>query len=145
MIWLTWRQFRTQAALAFGALASVAVILAVTRPNLVHLFNANVGARNAHGDCSTATTGLLSHYRLLQDLGTVLVAVPAVIGIFWGRAAVARELESGTHRLAWTQSVTRTPLDRREARSDRCSRYGRRRALQPHGDLVVAVRSTGST
>ena len=34
--------------------------------------------------------------------------MPAVIGIFWGAPLVARELETGTFRLAWTQSVTRT-------------------------------------
>ena len=33
---------------------------------------------------------------------------PAVIGIFWGAPLVARELEAGTHRLVWNQSVTRT-------------------------------------
>jgi ABC-type transport system involved in multi-copper enzyme maturation permease subunit len=33
--------------------------------------------------------------------------VPPLIGMFWGAPLVARELESGTHRLAWTQSVTR--------------------------------------
>jgi hypothetical protein len=30
------------------------------------------------------------------------------VGIFWGAPLVARELEAGTHRLVWTQSVTRT-------------------------------------
>ena len=33
---------------------------------------------------------------------------PAVIGAFWGAPLVARELEAGTHRLVWNQSVTRT-------------------------------------
>jgi hypothetical protein len=31
-----------------------------------------------------------------------------VIGVFWGAPLVARELETGTHRLVWNQSVTRT-------------------------------------
>jgi hypothetical protein len=30
-----------------------------------------------------------------------------LIGLFWGAPLIARELESGTHRLAWTQSVSR--------------------------------------
>jgi hypothetical protein len=34
--------------------------------------------------------------------------VPAIIGLFWGAPLVARELEAGTHRLVWNQSVTRT-------------------------------------
>ena len=32
---------------------------------------------------------------------------PALIGIFWGAPLIARELETGTYRLAWNQSVTR--------------------------------------
>ena len=32
---------------------------------------------------------------------------PAVLGIFWGGPLVARELETGTYRLVWNQSVTR--------------------------------------
>jgi hypothetical protein len=34
--------------------------------------------------------------------------VPSIIGAFWGAPLVARELEAGTHRLVWNQSVTRT-------------------------------------
>jgi hypothetical protein len=38
----------------------------------------------------------------------VMYLVPALIGIFWGAPLIARELETGTHRLAWNQSVSRT-------------------------------------
>ena len=34
--------------------------------------------------------------------------MPAIVGVFWGAPLVARELEAGTHRLVWTQTVTRT-------------------------------------
>ncbi len=34
--------------------------------------------------------------------------MPALLGAFWGAPLVAGELESGTYRLAWTQSITRT-------------------------------------
>jgi hypothetical protein len=37
-----------------------------------------------------------------------MYVVPALLGIFWGAPLLARELETGTHRLAWNQSVTRT-------------------------------------
>ncbi len=40
-------------------------------------------------------------------LGPALLAIPALLGMFWGAPLVARELESGTYRLAWTQSVSR--------------------------------------
>jgi hypothetical protein len=36
-----------------------------------------------------------------------LLAIPALLGLFWGAPLVAREFESGTFRLAWTQSITR--------------------------------------
>ncbi len=38
----------------------------------------------------------------------IIYVVPALIGVFWGAPLIARELETGTHRLAWNQSVTRT-------------------------------------
>jgi hypothetical protein len=34
--------------------------------------------------------------------------VPALIGSFWGAPLLARELETGTYRLAWNQSVSRS-------------------------------------
>jgi hypothetical protein len=37
-----------------------------------------------------------------------VLVLPALIGLFWGAPLIARELEAGTHRLVWNQSVTRT-------------------------------------
>ena len=31
-----------------------------------------------------------------------------MVGVFWGAPLVAREVEAGTHRLVWNQSITRT-------------------------------------
>ena len=36
-----------------------------------------------------------------------MLIVPVLIGMFWGAPLIARELETGTFRLAWTQSVSR--------------------------------------
>ncbi|MGW2281515.1 hypothetical protein [Streptomyces sp. NPDC001770] len=47
---------------------------------------------------------LLSH--LQGYAATLLIALPAVYGAFMAGPAIGRELESGTYRLAWTQSVT---------------------------------------
>jgi hypothetical protein len=38
----------------------------------------------------------------------VILITPAIIGIFWGAPLIARELEAGTFRLTWNQSITRT-------------------------------------
>jgi ABC-type transport system involved in multi-copper enzyme maturation permease subunit len=38
----------------------------------------------------------------------LLIAVPGLIGVFWGAPLVTQELEQRTDRLVWNQSVTRT-------------------------------------
>ena len=99
MIWPTWRQFRAQAAAVAAIAVGFALVLAATGPRLA--------------DLATTYRDVFDHInandRHLFYAGIVVIAVaPAIIGVFWGAPLVARELEAGTHRLAWTQSVTRT-------------------------------------
>ena len=109
MIRLTWRQFRMQAVVGAGALAIVAVIAAVTGSHLVHVYDTSVATCAGHSGCSSITASFLQNDHSLQILlDALVVVVPGLIGIFWGAPLVARELEAGTFRLAWTQSVTRT-------------------------------------
>lgn len=109
MIRFTWLQSRTQTAVAIAALVVVAVVLAITGSHLVHLYDTNVASCKAQNDCSTATSTFLKNDDNLGIwLGVLVIVVPGIIGIFWGPSLVARELETGTFRLAWTQSVTRT-------------------------------------
>ncbi|MGW0842205.1 ABC transporter permease [Streptomyces sp. NPDC002787] len=65
------------------------------------------------GDCAQAdyceVGPAYNLYDLAVTFGTVVLAVaPVLIGAWAGGALIARELESGTARLAWTQSVTPT-------------------------------------
>jgi hypothetical protein len=130
MIWLTWRQFRAQAITAVAALAAFAILLALTEPRLSSLY-ATSGFAGCHGGGCTglanAFLGQLSNatpfggpqgLRLLPDgtnlyvtvyaLGLLLILIaPAITGVFWGAPLIARELESGTDRLTWNQSITR--------------------------------------
>jgi hypothetical protein len=109
MIRLTWLQFRVQTAVAAAGLAIVAIIAAVTGPHLLHLYHATVTGCAAYGTCDTATTIFLRNDQLLRSsFGILVVVIPGIIGVFWGAPLVARELETGTYRLAWTQSITRT-------------------------------------
>jgi hypothetical protein len=123
MIWLTWRQFRAQALTAAAALAAFAILLATTEPSLSSMYNSS-GLLTCHGDACTglASTFLQnlssgggsflipgSAYMILYFLGVLVILIaPAIIGVFWGAPLIARELEAGTFRLAWNQSVTRT-------------------------------------
>jgi hypothetical protein len=117
MIWLTWRQFRTQAVVAAAALTAVAVLLVVTGLHLAGMYRTSgLAGCQAHGDCGPLAAAFLSQvkaggtlYHLLFLLPAgLLLAVPALIGMFWGAPLIARELEAGTFRLAWNQSVTRS-------------------------------------
>jgi len=107
VIWLTWRQFRTQAAAAVGALVVAASALVITGQQLVHLYNTTVAPCAVQGDCQAVRTAFVTTDLLLQvGLGQLLLVIPALLGMFWGAPLIARELETGTFRLAWTQSVT---------------------------------------
>lgn len=109
MIRLTWLQFRLQAMIAVAALAVVAIALAVTGPHLAHLYDTAVANCAAQNDCDTATNAFMLNNQFLQNmLGPLLLMIPALIGIFWGAPLIAREVETGTYRLAWTQSVSRS-------------------------------------
>jgi hypothetical protein len=108
MIRLTWRQFRAEAIVAVAALVAVAAIVLVTGLHLSHLFDVVMTRCRAKGDCKYAAYSVTSAYgRWGEGLGALILALPALIGIFWGAPMAARELETGSYRLTWTQSVTR--------------------------------------
>jgi ABC-type transport system involved in multi-copper enzyme maturation permease subunit len=122
MIWLTWRQFRAQAITAAVALAAFAILLATSESHLSSLYDSS-GLLTCNGDncAGLASTFLqnlsggtllgipLNAYMILYFLGVLVILIaPAITGCFWGAPLIARELEAGTFRLAWNQSVTRT-------------------------------------
>ena len=106
MIWLTWRQFRLPAIVALGALAVVAIILAITGPHIANLFHTSVTTCTVN--CSSARSTFARYDLPLQNgLNALVIFAPALIGLFWGAPLVAREFETGTFRLAWTEGATR--------------------------------------
>jgi hypothetical protein len=123
MIWLTWRQFRAQAITAAAALAVFAIVLAATASHLSAAYNSS-GLLTCHGGtCAGLASTFLSNlasggadilvpgsaYAILYFLAIlVILTAPAIIGTFWGAPLIARELEAGTFRLTWNQSITRT-------------------------------------
>jgi len=116
VIWLSWRQFRVQAWLALAALAVAAITLAVTGPGLAGMFDSSrIAGCAARGDCDSLVSAFLYQVEhdgpdnVLDHLGSwVLFAVPGLIGMFWGAPLVTRELETGSFRMVWNQSITRT-------------------------------------
>jgi hypothetical protein len=113
MIWLTWRQFRIQAITAGAALAAFAILLAATGPHLASLYATSKIISCRGFACQPAANAFFTELAgldtvvYLLGIGLILIA-PAIIGIFWGAPLIARELETRTFNLAWTQGVTRT-------------------------------------
>jgi ABC-2 family transporter protein len=111
MMWLTWRQFRVQAVTAAGVLAVVAILLGATAPHLLTLYS-SYGLNVCHASCERTASNFLNavggtYKTAFEACIAVMYLVPGLIGIFWGAPLVARELETGTHRLAWNQSISR--------------------------------------
>lgn len=105
MSWVTWRQHRLEGAwtLVIGAVLAAAIAFVATQlhyancPGLVEGYCFN-------NDPPGQLAQLLAQYNL-YTYG--LAVLPALAGAFIGCPLVAREIENGTHRLAWTQGVTR--------------------------------------
>ncbi|MGW8888601.1 ABC transporter permease [Streptomyces sp. NPDC055749] len=107
MIWLTWRQYRVQTLVALAALAVIAAALVVIGVQLHDTYDSTVA--NCTSGCDSARDVIRADYNVLfYFVAGLLIAVPGIIGIFWGAPLIARELETGTHRLVWNQSISRT-------------------------------------
>jgi ABC-type transport system involved in multi-copper enzyme maturation permease subunit len=104
MIRFAWLQSRDQTLIAAALVAALAVAAAITGIHLSHLYNAQ-----CRTGCDGADPLVFPRYMFMwQSLNIVSQAAPALIGIFWGAPLLARELETGTYQLAWTQGVTRS-------------------------------------
>ncbi|MFD2763845.1 transmembrane transport protein [Micromonospora eburnea] len=93
MIRMSLRQLRVQALVG-------AILLVLAATYLIRLGGDIRAVRDA--------SQLPGQYRqTMLFLAAGFGLVPALIGAFWGAPLVARELETGTHRLVWNQSVPR--------------------------------------
>ncbi|WP_406037455.1 transmembrane transport protein [Micromonospora sp. NBC_00898] len=93
MIRMSLRQFRIQALVG-------AILLVLAAVYLLRLGGDIRAVRD--------TSQLPSQYtQTMLFLAAGFGLVPALIGAFWGAPLIARELEAGTHRLVWNQSVPR--------------------------------------
>jgi hypothetical protein len=109
MIWMSWRQFRVQALAGVAGTALLAGYLIFLGIQARHGYHDSLAlCRSRAGACAPALADFQSGFSSrFYFADAVLILVPALIGLFWGAPLVARELEAGTHRLVWNQSITR--------------------------------------
>ncbi|MDG6106153.1 ABC transporter permease [Dactylosporangium aurantiacum] len=110
MMWLTWRQHRKQALYTVLGLAALAAFIVPTGLAMHRDFDRLVVRGCPASAVDTPCDGFhefATRYDSYIYVCVLLLVVPLLFGLFWGAPLVARELEQGTHRMIWTQGVSR--------------------------------------
>lgn len=111
MTWLAWRQHRGEAAAAAFLLAILALVVLRSGLHLHQLESILSAGRCRGGTLRPGCTGALNAYNATSKNLTSIVPwlnlLPGMAGIFIGAPLISREIEDGTWRLAWSQSITR--------------------------------------
>jgi hypothetical protein len=108
LVWVTWRQHRVALAGVAALLGGLAVYLLVMG---LRIHSAYRAAASCHpigsAACEVTTQPFSNLYRTAVDVVLILLVIPVLVGVFAGAPLLARELETGTFRFAWTQGCGR--------------------------------------
>ena len=107
MVWVTWRQHRTALIAVSLLLGALAVFVWISGLALRHAFAAAVAC---HPAGSFVCSELVNNFNGMNGYlanGLAVQVLPALIGAFIAAPVLARELETGTFRYAWTQGIGR--------------------------------------
>jgi hypothetical protein len=107
MAWVTWRQHRFALTGVGAFLGFLAVALWILGLKLHHAYAAATACHPAGSPLCSNLVNSFNGMNVFLSNGFVLQAVPALIGAFLGAPVLARELETGTYRYAWTQGFGR--------------------------------------
>ena len=116
MIWVTWRQHRAQAfacLVLFCLMAALAVGFGI-QLRMAFRSDGLAGclARSGGTGCVATLTSFVDRFARggagSTLIGVPLLAIPGLLGAVVGAPLLGRELERGTWRLAWSQTVPRT-------------------------------------
>lgn len=111
MIWVGWRQQRAEAIVAAAVLALLVALLVPTGIQMAHAYHRDglatcLGADQSFG-CGAAIDAFRSRFGTLAGLIDWFTLLPGLFGILLA-APLLIDLENGTYRLAWTQSISRS-------------------------------------
>ena len=111
MMWLIWRQHRTEVCVLGLLVGLFGITLLVLGTQAHDLFPSGpvrcAGEAGINEACAASFRRLDEEYGYVENLLAGFYLVPVVIGAFLGAPLLARELEDGTWQLAWTQAVPR--------------------------------------
>jgi hypothetical protein len=109
MTWLAWRSQRSLLLVTVGAVVVLSLWLWLTgaADHAAWLAQEHACAHGYDAGCMSSFTRLTDDDRWTGINYVVLLLVPGVIGLVLGAPLVAREIEHGTNRLVWSQSIGR--------------------------------------
>lgn len=109
MIWLGWRQQRTEALIVALFVTALAALLIPTGIHVANVYD-ETGIAACVGDpserCNETLRVFQDRFNSLTGLFNWLQLVPGMLGALLA-APLVLELEQRTYRLAWTQSISR--------------------------------------
>lgn len=106
--WVVWRRYRTMLTATIGVLALIAVYLVINGERMRASYHAATSCTPVDSaTCRYKFEVFHEHYGQTGLIGVVLMFLPGIVGAFAGAPLLARELETGTFRYAWTQGVGR--------------------------------------
>ncbi|MGH3267221.1 MAG: ABC transporter permease subunit, partial [Trebonia sp.] len=113
MAWVTWRQQRATLISLPAVLGTVAVFLLIAGLKVHHdyaaIVNCPLGGPHQSTACANNLRSFNSTDWTLGNTCAILMSLaPVLIGAFAGAPVLAKELETGTFRYAWTQGFART-------------------------------------
>lgn len=109
MVWVTWRQHRAMLVSLAAVLGAVAIFLFAMGLWVHHNFSDLMACRPLTSqDCQAQDQSFNNtDWTIGNTLLILMNLAPALIGAFTGPAVMARELETGTFKYAWTQGIGR--------------------------------------
>ncbi len=106
--WVSWRRARATLAAIAAVLAVIAFYLVLNGERMRSTYATHLACTPVHSaSCQFAWENFRNGYSQPGLPGVILLFLPGIIGGFVGAPILARELETGTFRYAWTQGAGR--------------------------------------
>lgn len=110
MVWVGWREQRLETIIAAAVLALIAAFLIPTGLTIAGAYHdsglAHCSGVVAPGPCDDAINAFETRFSRLGDFISWFTLLPGLVGILLA-APFITQLENGSYKLDWTQSITR--------------------------------------
>jgi hypothetical protein len=109
MVWVTWRQHRPTLITVPAVLGALAIFLWIAGLKIHHDWSALIACHPFESSACQALNSAFGNtdWTMGNTLNIFMNLAPALLGAFAGGPLLARELETGTFRYAWTQGIGR--------------------------------------